>query len=319
MLIAVTAMPCLPVKAETIAQPTTLSLVSVEVYRHLLEADDQLYIAYYNIAYTAYPTTSAQAAYLGRLLASNGTELSSTSPYAFNNSGYGQGIFTIYFPASTAPAWSGNYTMRLEGNPLQTWAGGTIPLTSMNPFTKWSTSTSIADTSTELGTRIVYLATLLNTAWGITTMTQLVSGSTVLGTNGELYFCSLVPSLQTVCPQIFSSASVPVRKDIKTKNVTAATTIFGTLAGTSLDFSTFAAAIGLSTEFLNGMLWTIMWLAVCCVIAWRLKSTRAMLFPFGVAEIIGGGIGFCGLLGGILIGIFGALCIAYGIMWRGSA
>lgn len=303
-----------PVAVLAIALPTSYSIDSIEAYRHVVEQNDQLYVIKYEINYAVLPTESAQESWLVRLM-DGANELGVTSPFAYHTNGYGKGIATIYFSANSTPAWAGAYSVRLEGNPLLVWAGGVPPSTSSAIFAKWSTSTSISSTSTELRLRILYLANELTTSWS-TNLTELSNGVTVLSASGEYYFESLFPVLRTVCPQLFGSVSVNPIKDVRTQNLSAANANDSQLIGTIFDFTPLANALHLSREWTTGIIWTIFWFAICVGIVWKLEATRIALFLFGFMEVAGAISGWMGMIVGGMIGDFGALCIVYGFMWK---
>ena len=107
-----------------ISNPTSITIVDVRAYDAVLEADDLLVVVEYDLAYTVFPAEIISDAYLGRFL--NGTtELTSVEPYAFNDKGYGAGIFSFYWsPAQkeTASIEFNNpnvepYTVVLQGKP----------------------------------------------------------------------------------------------------------------------------------------------------------------------------------------------------------
>ncbi len=316
VVIFLALLPATIALAYVIPLPTSYSIDSIEGYHHYIETNDQLYLVKYTITYGAIPTINTQSSWLVRLM--NGvTELGVTSPFSYHTSGYGQGISVIYFPAVSAPTWSGNYTVRLEGSAMLTWVGGVPPLVTNSTFTKWSTSTTVSATSTELQLRILYLANQLGTAW-TDPLIQTVSGVQVFTTNGETYFENVFPLLRTTCPDLFSQVSGSPTKDIRTHNTSAAITSDNQLVGTPFDMTPLATFLGISRMWATGGVWTLFWLGLTTAIVWRTKATRIALFVFGFAMIAGAVTGFMGMLVGVLVGIFGGISIVFAFFWRGS-
>lgn len=214
LLLASLVIVLLPYLVYAIGAPSTLQINSVYAYQHLLEDNDQLYLVEYTLDYGTNPDEPISEAYLGRLMQGS-SELGNIAPYAYYDGGYDQGIFSVYFTAASVPAWSGNYTMRLEGNPTLSWLASDnvtaipVPTTGVSSFDVWSTSTSQATTEEELTARLLYIADQLELAWGVDLVETTATG-TKLTAYGESYFCNAVENLRAACPDMFSaSVSVP--------------------------------------------------------------------------------------------------------------
>ena len=107
-----------PAPAELLDTPYALDLLTVDAYRHAIVAGDLLVVAHYRIEYAAVPDDIVTETFLFRVLDDTGTETGHNVPYAFINSGYGEGVVSAYFTPSEAPAWESALTVVLEGNPV---------------------------------------------------------------------------------------------------------------------------------------------------------------------------------------------------------
>ncbi len=103
-----------------VEEPDTLEILQVEVYRNTIEIGDQLYLIRYNIDYTANPDEKVSDTFWFRLM-NGATELATVTAVPYFEDGYAEGIVTIYFNATDAPAWNGAYTVELTGNPTLQW------------------------------------------------------------------------------------------------------------------------------------------------------------------------------------------------------
>lgn len=190
-----------PVLAQ-IATPDTYVTKGVEVYCHVRELNDQLYLIVYELDYTgANPTEDADEAWMCRLM-SGDTELGNTVPHPYQDDGYSYGIMSIYFCADDAPTWQGSYTMRLEGNPTMSWEAGTPPHVVTANFVLWSDEGSVVAAQERLTTRLRVIAWLLENDWGVD-MVEDSAGGKKLTTNGEDYFTNSIDDLRVICPDLF--------------------------------------------------------------------------------------------------------------------
>lgn len=91
-----------------IANPDTIAITQVRAFDSVLEGGDLLMVVEYNLAYSSIPDEVISDAFLGRFIRSS-TELKNVEPFAFNDKGYGLGIFSLYWSAS-------EQTSREKGN-----------------------------------------------------------------------------------------------------------------------------------------------------------------------------------------------------------
>tara|TARA_R110000782_G_scaffold39370_1_gene91500 strand:- start:151 stop:1242 length:1092 start_codon:yes stop_codon:yes gene_type:complete len=200
-----------------ISNPTSISIVDVTAYDAVLEADDLLVVVEYELNYAVIPAEIISDAYLGRFL--NGTtELTSVEPYAFNDNGYGSGIFSFYWsPAQkeTASIEFNNpnaepYRVVLQGKP------GVFPGTAPSITTPTIDWQDVSNTSNLLYAQVSDLAykfenipawnddiaiDLIQSPGGVLQLTAAGSGS------GEEYFSNTIRELQSMIPAIFSSGT----------------------------------------------------------------------------------------------------------------
>lgn len=187
------------------ASPDTFTIHSVKAFHNLYETGDALYTFHYEIYYPlGEPSTPANKLFLFRLMDTDGaTQLGSTVPYPYNNSGYDMGVGGFYFAAADAPTWETGLIVRMEGNPMY-W--GSPPVyTHTFVLSEYSQMTTPAENKVLLGNWILDTAVDLEVNWGIKLITEGASG-TVLTTTGETYFKGTISGLKEMCPQIFSIA-----------------------------------------------------------------------------------------------------------------
>jgi hypothetical protein len=121
----------LPVSAQYAEPDDAFSIAQVEIYRHVLEENDQLYVVTGTVRYSTIPSLPIDQTYLVRLL-DGATQRGSTtfSPFFDSNAdnagdGYDYGLCSMYFAAADAPTWGGSYTAKLQGNPTLHWLDST--------------------------------------------------------------------------------------------------------------------------------------------------------------------------------------------------
>jgi hypothetical protein len=104
-----------------VKEPTgDFELNQVEVYRHVLETNDQLFLITATVEYTTPPSLLIEDTFLARIM-DGATERGQSTFYGKENNGYVYGLTSIYFPAASALTWSGAYDIDLLGNPSLQW------------------------------------------------------------------------------------------------------------------------------------------------------------------------------------------------------
>lgn len=204
-----------PAALMAIADPDSpgASITSAYAYSGVRETGDLLLIVRYDLPYATTPTVPVSDAYVGRFLRGT-SELNSVEPFPFNDRGYGNGIFSLYWTNSQrttdsiefSNTNSENYIVGLTGKAGQ--FPGTVPSASTTAIL-WRDSTRTVPLLTQ---DILQLGQDLenNTEWRTPTIQLLltsITGTATLTSTGENFFSSAVPNLQTMVPDIFSSAA----------------------------------------------------------------------------------------------------------------
>lgn len=264
---------------------------SVNAYENVLETGDQLYLIYYNIDYTitGTPSTPANEAWIIRHINSDNSTNAGVVPYAYVTSGYGYGLASIYFSASDAPAWGGNYSMQITGNPALIWASGDPPSTTMprTSFSEYSGGTT-AETKAAISTRLQVIAAELGESWGPTyDLIQVVGGSNKFTSQGEFYFSNVILNLTNITPDLFLSLSESPVFGERTFSYTYSDNLSNQLIGTDWDFTSLATTFGTSRMWVSGLFWT---LAVVYIIYRTIRKAKGyqhafllfyLMLPFG--------------------------------------
>ena len=216
-------------RVRAISNPTSITIVSSTAYSGVLETDDLLVVVHYNLAYGSFPTEQISDAYVGRFLRGT-TELNSVEPFPFNNRGYGVGGFSMYWTAAEkttdsiefGDTNSEGYKIIFQGKPGV--FPGSTPTTATNPDSPpivWQ-SASKTQELLQKGIKLLAYEFERNSAW-VTNTYDLISGKAgteQLTANGEIYFSGVVPNLQVMIPDLFSSAAqtVPIIERTYTKS-----------------------------------------------------------------------------------------------------
>lgn len=276
MVVAAVVLTTVPVFASEPDPDSTPTVEELLAYRNVRETGDFLLLIYANIPYATTPDYPVNYTYIWRLLDGT-TELGYTTGYAYNDDGYGYNVWSIYFPASTAPTWGQAYTVRLSQNPAH-----------FDSPQYWDFSLGVSDYSSLTNTDLVKAAlaqwilttaSTLNVLWGLTAaefLTVETEAGTKLSTYGEAFFRGVIYGVQGMAPAAFSyefeQLSITPRSwsDNYTGNLTGQWT--GTwvqdakdagqaLFGTSYDLLSLIMAVGLcigaaiATVMLGGEGW----------------------------------------------------------------
>lgn len=207
-----------PIEAFALNLPDSLTFVTgtqpkIQVFRHLIDTNDWLLVAHYDIDYTNpadQPIQPATQTFLLRVM-NGSTQLAFNVPFAYHDNGYGKGLISIYLTGATFVAqgmtWGAAYTVRLEENPgvFSTSAPTIYTLTS----TDYDTASTQAEAKTNLGNFLLGQADSFTVPWSLTTPlttnTPLGEVLTSTGTpNGESYLVGVIPGLRKMAGQIFS-------------------------------------------------------------------------------------------------------------------
>lgn len=204
MLLSLTAWCFTPISiyADT-ASPNLTAINESYVWRNVLETGDYLLVARYAVNYTTIPATDISDTFLFRLMdATNTIELGVVEAYPYQNDGYGQGVVSWYFPASTAPIWLGSYWIQISGK-FQAFTSP--PTYNYNiPASSYSTLTVQSAIQDQIAETIIELAKTVGKSWNpVVALTEEAESGTILSVYGEAYFRPIIPGIQTMCPQLF--------------------------------------------------------------------------------------------------------------------
>lgn len=165
LLILVLTVLMLPTSVYAIADPDTPPQVSAVYVYEFPDGSVGTLIDYY-LDYAVLPTETATDAYLAVFVDTDGTtQLKSTAPYTYVDSGYGRGLIWIPFTAAEAAAYSldsasiADYRIWLAGNPTLSWSGD--PPKTITTIDQWNTT---GDMAVLLALRILYYADVLELA-----------------------------------------------------------------------------------------------------------------------------------------------------------
>ena len=224
----------MPGKALAATSPpdSTPTMEDIHVYRHLLESNDFLVIAKYQLPYVSIPIATVEEAFLFRLISTdNVTTLLENEAYPYVNRGYGYGLIALYASAADAPTWGLGYTLQLRGKPSEFVASSNATWNFIIPSSAYSTYGTRAGNQGDLADKIIGIAQDLEVAWSVTLLSAGDTGL-VLSANGEIYFRNSILGLQVMAPALFEITIID--PDYSTENWTnAQATIYRTrLSGT---------------------------------------------------------------------------------------
>ncbi len=294
--------------ALAIADPDSYGINSVLAYRHCVEVDDQLYLISLNLNYAVNPTETADQAFIVRLM-DGSTELGATTITNYQDDGYGKSYVSIYFPAATAPTWSGSYSVYVQGSPTLSWSGD--PPSKSSGVDYWSSSTGLSATRSELSSRVLSSADDLYIAWAGTALTEITSLGKRLSSYGASYFMSIIANARTVAPDAFSDITTSVEFPDRTPTTGNADTLGQLLDGSSLDPTEAAAIFGVSAMWAKGTIWLIIMGVVLFLVIRFMKTTKGAILIGGFMLIAGGTTGFLPLAVGVGMGVLAVLGAMY--------
>lgn len=281
------------------------SLINMDVYRDLRETGDRLYMWQANIPYATIPDLIVSDAFIWQLLdTDNVTVLGSTTGYAFNESGYGHNIFSLYFSAADALTWEETYILRLSGNP-SAFASPPVINYPVN-VSDYTSLTGSADNKAVLAVKIIEYAATLDIQWGKTGTDSLLlqtETGTVLSIYGEAVFRGCIYAVQSLAPAAFriviGDMDAPDRVWTTTYADNLTTQYTGTwietsklagatLFGTSYDFASVLMALGIGIMLFIGVTYLVgkTALAFLLVTLWLVYAPKLDFFPLAVTALI---------------------------------
>ena len=215
ILAALIAGLALPVHATAISQPDTLpSFTDIHVNTYVVESGDMCITGIYNIPYATLPTTvdanwTADKTFVFRLMdTDNTTELGAITPYAYFDSGYNYGVFSFYFPQTSAPSWGQAYTIRVSENPAI--FASPVSWDSIIPLPSYTSVTSQADNQADLADHVANYAHTLEAQYPTYTLITTSGGRAILTSTGENYFRGAIYGLQAMAPSLYFLQESPI-------------------------------------------------------------------------------------------------------------
>lgn len=212
LLLAVSVMALLPTPVYAIADPDTPPSISAVYVYDLDDGGVGILIDYY-LDYAVLPTVAdpndiATNAYMASFIDTDGTQLKTTAPYTYQDSGYGRGLIWIQFTAAEVATYSldsANIALHeiwLMGNPTieSGWTG--YPPKTVAGIDQWNTT---GDMEVLLALRVLYYADILELLWTLDLIEETAVGSR-LTTLGAGYFMNVIPQLRTLSPNVFSDS-----------------------------------------------------------------------------------------------------------------
>lgn len=174
------------------------------IWRNVLETGDTFVMFLENTPYATTPTdyTYSQA-FIWRLMDGD-DDIGQAVGYSYDEDGYGYNVIGFYFDAADAPAWAGNYTLRLSGNP----SAFADPPEYNFPIDagSYSALTDTDDVQADIADKVIYLADELYTYWGLSASTSLIYQSEtaiVLSIAGQSFFRGAIYGIQGMAPAAF--------------------------------------------------------------------------------------------------------------------
>lgn len=200
-----------------IPPPQTVEILEVQAFRHLVQANDTLYVIRYNIDWgnITQPVVAVDNTFDFILYDDAGVVVGNKTAPVFHNSGYNQGIVSFYFPGNTTnPSWGelGNVTVEGTAFFAAPPPSGNYTITADD----YTTFTSPADIREDLRQFIVAQSMFIDYDWNDwwfaggaqDRQANLLSylqdyHSYVLSATGEAYYSFAIPDLETYCPILF--------------------------------------------------------------------------------------------------------------------
>ena len=267
--------------ANAIAGADDFTIIAATAYSGAIEDNDLLLLIHYDINYdSCCPTETASQAYLGSYFdVSTSNPVRSAAPYLFVNSGYGQGVISVYFDSGDVSALG----ISCEDADLARISGNPAVFPGPQVLDKSVTCRATSDPADEIETDIDAIANLLDqeTEWaGVT----LISGG-FLTTNGENYFENAITNLRTMAPGVFQG-TFETPDFIEDEPGTAyRDSLKNFFVGTRFEnsFDTFADWSHLGLTMAKFVLWMILTFAV---MGWVMKTTELGVAGFPVLGLL---------------------------------
>lgn len=195
-----------PVFADT-PDPDSTPTVEIDIYGNVLETGDMLVLAYANIPYAAAPSTDVTETFSWSFR-DGANVFGSTTGFVYQGGGYGYNVYGIYLSAANVTAngivWGTPYDLRLAGSPA---LFADPPVYDFSIDAADYTDNNADTVKSTLASRIIFIATDLDSKWGLSTTTSLVESTdtgTALSIRGETVFRGAIIGIQAMALDAFA-------------------------------------------------------------------------------------------------------------------
>lgn len=205
--------------AQPYTNPSNTAVEAARVWRHMLEANDRLLIARYDISYgnmSNQPPIGIDQTFYFEYGNTSGVSLGNTTAYPFFNMGYAQGLVAFYWEANATltPVWGDLGNVTAQGNTTYFAApgpSGNYTLTTGD----WCPHASPADQREDLRSWMVQQLSFLDLDWNnwysdqgfesrqVDLLLGVSPGYTVLSPTGEAYMEGTWEWFREACPNIY--------------------------------------------------------------------------------------------------------------------
>lgn len=292
----------IPVAAAALPD-TTPTFLYTYVNRSLLETNDILFYACYDLPYATLPSKVACSTFIFELIDTDGvTVLASTEdtgkPYTYHDRGFNIGLVSFYFAAADNPGWGGLYTLRIKGDPAEFVTPPTYDTVLTAEAYSTLDSSNTTGNQDELAARIRTISGPLSVEFGVD-LFSFQDQVTVLTAAGETYFVNSIPELQYMAPSLFYFQSANMDASERTWGTSLSDTYKLRLVGTWIQdsFDNLADWVNVPTVLIIGVV-----MVVVCVVLIRISMRR-----FGTAVP-----GYVGSL--LVLMCFGILALGFTVV-----
>ena len=241
IILLIILLPATPVFA--IDEPdSTPTVQKIDIYRNLRETGDRLILIYANIPYATLPDVPVSDAFYWKLIDMDGvTELGVTSGFAYNDSGSGWNLYSMYFASADNWTWGLEYGIKLAGNPVE-FPGG-YEQSYVIATSDYSSYTVQQEVQEDLQIRLIAIANDLDTRWGLTdSLLYQSEAGQKLSADGEAFFRGAIYGLQSLCPGIFNVTITDLDITDRVWNEEYSANVTGQYAGTWIGTAKAAGA-----------------------------------------------------------------------------
>jgi len=310
-------------------------------FRHMLEADDYLCVARYNLAWandTDQPVLAVNQTFEFLYEDEAGCVVGNTTAFPFHNLGYGKGLVAFYFQGnntacgSQTPDWEELGNITVQGNALF----GSPPPSDTYTLTgsSYAESTSPADIREELRQYLIAQALFLELDWNqfwvkigasqrtIDLLTFISSTYTVLSTSGEAYLTEVIAGLRNMCPLLFSIQITTLTAEENEYDYAMSEEFKGTFDDTPIGDAMLAGSsllggVGVQVVGTIATVLVVIAVMVVCAMKWQRASPGILIaFPLVIISVR------AGLFEMAIMAVFVAMCalmLGYFMFFRPAA